>query len=280
MGLQQQHKAIREQESPSFFIENLEQRLLGNSKISMTQKNFHEPNLKENMAIKIEATDDIPILDAVNMASAQNGYTPNVFDVTDVDVMFLETNPFLNVAPPLLPRPASAKTSKLKCDLNSKCCPEDVNVHNRQPEENADDHKMEEPAIVTIETETQKSRITSLFKSAKLTIFKHVNKNQCKSNPKKRKRKAPITSRKVVYYTKEMGYYRQCFQPRFEYPHSCTELLSCKGADFLLVFVGLCNILLLQFILVVLMFFSQEEINQDTFKENSYTSSHVFGKPW
>lgn len=248
----------------------------------MTQKNFHEPNLKENMALKIEKTDDIPILDAVNMASAQNGYAPNVFNVTDVDVMFIatETNPFLNVAPPLLPRPASAKTSKLKCDQHTKCCPEDVNVHSRQPDENADNHKMEEPATVTIETEKQKPGITSLFKSARLTIFNHVHKNQCKSDPKKRKRKAPITSRKVVYYTKEMGYYRQCFQPRFEYPHSCTELMACKGADFLLVFVGLCNILLLQFILVVLMFFSQEEINQDTFKENSYSSSHAFGKPW
>ena len=114
-----------------------------------------------------------------------------------------------------------------------------------------EEHKNEEPAVVTIETEKQSARIKGMYKSAKSIISSHIlNKNQYKVDPKKRKRKTPRTSRKVVYYTKEMGYYRQCFQPRFEYPHSCTDLISCKGADFLLVFVGLCNILLLQFISV------------------------------
>jgi hypothetical protein len=222
----------------------------------------------------------------VNKASAQDGYTsPNVIDVTDVDVMLLETvtNPCLNVAPPMLPMsPTSEDTDQLKCDDDFLCHPEHVQVHSdsTQQDQNADNHENDEPAKVTIETEKQNPRIKSLFKSAKLKISNHIQKNQCKSDPKKRKRKTPRTSRKVVYYTKEMGYYRQCFQPRFEYPHSCSDLLTCKGADFLLVFVGLCNILLLQFILVVLMFFSQEEINQDTFKENTYSSSHMYGRPW
>ena len=65
-------------------------------------------------------------------------------------------------------------------------------------------------------------------------------------------------------YPQEMGYYRQCFHPRFDYPRSCGDILQCQATDFLIVFVGLLNILLLQFVLVVLMFFSQEDINSFT----------------
>lgn len=221
--------------------------------------------------------------DSVTMASAQNGFTaPNVFDVTDVNVMFLEskTNPILNVAPKMLASPAKDSASKLKCDEDEVVHPDLAKVQSDE-EEDDKDHKNEEPVVISIETEKQYPKMNRVYKSAKSIISKHLlHKNQCKTDPKKRKRKTPMTSRKVVYYTKEMGYYRQCFQPRFEYPHSCFDLLTCKGADFLLVFVGLCNILLLQFILVVLMFFSQEEINQDTFKEDSYSSSHKSGRPW
>jgi len=279
-GHQQQHKEISEQESHSFFIEHVEGKLLANSNISPTKKKLYEPKLKENTSINIKTTDGIPILDAVNIASAQSKGAPKVFNVTNVDVMFLatNTNPSLNVEPPMLPQTSNKKTSKLKCDQHTIRCPEDDSVHSN-PAQEEDDH-CKDQAVVTIEHEKQPDKITSIFRSAKFTIFSHVNKNQCKSDKKKRKRRPPIASRKVVYYTKEMGYYRQCFQPRFEYPHSCAEFLTCKGADFLIVFVGLCNILLLQFILVVLMFFSQEEINQDTFKENSYSYSHSFGKPW
>jgi len=95
--------------------------------------------------------------------------------------------------------------------------------------------------------------------SQQLIIDKRTQKSQ-------QKRKARIPAKKLLYYTKEMGYYRQCFHPRFEYPHSCLDLLQCRGTDFLLVFVGLLNILLLQFVLVVLMFFSQEDINYHTLK--------------
>lgn len=84
---------------------------------------------------------------------------------------------------------------------------------------------------------------------------------------KLRKKKERIPARKLLYYTKEMGYYRQCFHPRFKYPHSCWELIQCRGSDFLLVFIGLLNILLLQFVLVVLMFFSQEEINNNFYEQ-------------
>jgi len=68
-----------------------------------------------------------------------------------------------------------------------------------------------------------------------------------------------------LHVFKEMGYYRQCFQPRFKFPKSCQEFLACSGTDCLLVFVGLLNILVLQFILVVLMFFSVEEISRYSF---------------
>lgn len=282
--LQPQLKATNELVSHSSFTENIEHALPGNSTILPTQKIFQEPNEREDTISRTMRKDDIPIKHAVNMASAaQDGFdAEDVFNVTNVDVLFLapENCPFLSVDSQISPvPPSSVKACKPKCDQHTECHPKDVNMQSRQPEEKAASLKMEEPATVTIESETEKRGITSLFKSARLTIFNHVHRNQHKPSGKKRKRKAPTPSRKVVYYTKEMGYYRQCFQPRFEYPHSCNELLICKGADFLIVFVGLCNILLLQFILVVLTFFSQEEINQDTFKENSY-SSNAFGRPW
>ena len=68
----------------------------------------------------------------------------------------------------------------------------------------------------------------------------------------------------ILTNPQEMGYYRQCFHPRFDYPRSCGDILRCQATDFLIVFVGLLNILLLQFVLVVLMFFSQEDINSFT----------------
>jgi len=65
---------------------------------------------------------------------------------------------------------------------------------------------------------------------------------------------------KAVYYTKELGVYRQCFQPAFDYPKTCSQFLGCKARDFLLVLAGLINILLLQFALVIIM----HAVNEDS----------------
>ena len=59
--------------------------------------------------------------------------------------------------------------------------------------------------------------------------------------------------RRSMYYTMELGYFRQCFQPRFDYPRTCADFCRCGANDFLLVIVGLVNILLFQFLLVVLL---------------------------
>ena len=47
----------------------------------------------------------------------------------------------------------------------------------------------------------------------------------------------------------------------FSSPKNCRECLCCSASDFLYVYVGLCNVFLLQFVMVVLWFFSQSEVN-------------------
>lgn len=47
----------------------------------------------------------------------------------------------------------------------------------------------------------------------------------------------------------------------FDAPTNCKECFNCKSQDLLYVFVGLCNVFLLQFVMVVLLFFTQIEVN-------------------
>merc|ERR1712106_784970 len=101
-----------------------------------------------------------------------------------------------------------------------------------------------------------------------------IAKKDRKGNPGKSNK-----AKKVMYYAKGLGHYRQCFNPRFEYPRSWSALLSCSAPDCLLVFVGLCNIILLQYILVVLVFFAREEITDNTFTNHNlktYQDSQEF----
>ena len=48
----------------------------------------------------------------------------------------------------------------------------------------------------------------------------------------------------------------------FEYPHSAEQCCGCKGKDFLYLIIGLVNILVLQFVMVILLFFAEHE-NKD-----------------
>ena len=84
------------------------------------------------------------------------------------------------------------------------------------------------------------------------------------------------------YYTRETrrGCYRQVFQPPFKWPNSFNQLCSCASKDALCLYVGLCNVLVLQFILVVLVFFAHEELSGDTFQQSSRASSNARGLPW
>ena len=80
------------------------------------------------------------------------------------------------------------------------------------------------------------------------------------STPMRRKmRKGPAKPRRAIYFTKEMGYYRQCFQPRFEAPKTWGDFFHCRSRDFVFVSVGLCNIIILQFALVVIMYCRLQE---------------------
>lgn len=54
---------------------------------------------------------------------------------------------------------------------------------------------------------------------------------------------------------------RPVIHVEFDAPKSVEECVSCQSTDFLYVYVGLCNVFLLQFIMVVLLFFSDKEVN-------------------
>ena len=43
-----------------------------------------------------------------------------------------------------------------------------------------------------------------------------------------------------------LGYYRQCFQPKFDCPRTWLDFALCRAHDFVLVLVGIINILLAQ----------------------------------
>ena len=47
----------------------------------------------------------------------------------------------------------------------------------------------------------------------------------------------------------------------FDMPGSLKECYECSSTDFLYVYVGLCNVFLLQFVMVVLLFFTDKEID-------------------
>ena len=92
------------------------------------------------------------------------------------------------------------------------------------------------------------------------------------------KRRAPP---RLGYYTRETrGCYRQVFQPPFRWPNSFNQFWSCASYDALCLYVGLCNVLVLQFILVVLVFFAHEELRADTFQHSSRASSNARGLAW
>ena len=47
----------------------------------------------------------------------------------------------------------------------------------------------------------------------------------------------------------------------FDMPGNCKECIECSKSDFLYVYVGLCNVFLLQFVIVVLLFFTDKEVD-------------------
>ena len=51
----------------------------------------------------------------------------------------------------------------------------------------------------------------------------------------------------------------------FNSPKNCRECCCCMASDFLYVYVGLCNVFLIQFVMVVLWFFSQSEVKLSDF---------------
>ena len=54
---------------------------------------------------------------------------------------------------------------------------------------------------------------------------------------------------------------RPVIHVEFKSPRSIEECVSCQSTHFLYVYVGLCNVFLLQFIMVVLLFFAEKEVN-------------------
>ncbi len=49
----------------------------------------------------------------------------------------------------------------------------------------------------------------------------------------------------------------------FNYPKSARDCLSCRKAAYLLVYVGLCNVFVIQFVVVVLAFFAHADEELD-----------------
>lgn len=47
----------------------------------------------------------------------------------------------------------------------------------------------------------------------------------------------------------------------FTYPRNLRECCTCGDTDFLFVYVGLCNIFVLQFVVVILIFFVDKEVD-------------------
>ena len=65
---------------------------------------------------------------------------------------------------------------------------------------------------------------------------------------------------RLLSYSRAMGgYYRQVFRPGFQLPASWQDMAACSATDFLLLVVGLVNVLLVQFALVVLFVYGKEE---------------------
>ena len=54
---------------------------------------------------------------------------------------------------------------------------------------------------------------------------------------------------------------RPVIHVEFHSPRNLSECASCISKDFLFVFVGLCNVFILQFVIVVLLFFTDKEVN-------------------
>ena len=54
---------------------------------------------------------------------------------------------------------------------------------------------------------------------------------------------------------------RPVIHVEFDAPQSLEECFKCSSMDFLYVYVGLCNVFLLQFIMVVILFFVDQEVN-------------------
>ena len=58
---------------------------------------------------------------------------------------------------------------------------------------------------------------------------------------------------------------RPVIHVEFNSPKNCRECCCCMASDFLYVYVGLCNVFLIQFVMVVLWFFSQSEVKLSDF---------------
>ncbi len=56
----------------------------------------------------------------------------------------------------------------------------------------------------------------------------------------------------------------------FDSPQGLKDCLACKSKDLLYVFVGLINVLVLQFVMVILMFFSDEEVDLNNLGDYYY----------
>ena len=54
---------------------------------------------------------------------------------------------------------------------------------------------------------------------------------------------------------------KPCVHVSFTYPKNLDECCTCGDSDFLFVYVGLCNIFVLQFVVVVVLFFSEKDVD-------------------
>jgi len=114
------------------------------------------------------------------------------------------------------------------------------------------------------DTLAERARLRALAWSAE------VYRRKSSAEPKQQH----ISSASMVYLRESFRV--QCYKGQlkkpvihveFDYPKSFTACCKCSSTDFLYVYVGLFNVFIIQIIVVVLMFFSEKEIDLSNVEE-------------